>query len=170
MSIFTDVPPRLRRRYLKPPFMVPYGSVAFGVVGRVYIAPFDVPWKVIVDRIMYVVGAVAAGNVRLGIYEEGPTIDLPDAGNLLAESGSVAQPGTVRYHSLPIPETLLRPGRHHISIQGDDTTGEFYRVVRSTPTARFYDHAYGPFTDPCPVTAGLINTPLIMLRVSRNLS
>ena len=110
--------------------------------------------------------------MRIGIYREGPTIDLPDGGELVAESASVIQVGLATYtlDQIPIPATILTPGRYYMALQGDDVTGTFIRTVDYTTfIGRYYDHGYGVFTDPCPVTVLIATVPTFGVRVSQNI-
>jgi len=162
-----------KRRWLGPPLVVRHVAQTFGVAGRVWIGPIDVPWRVEVDAAVYCVGGTAAGNVRIGVYKEGDTIDRPDGGELVVESGSVAQPTTNALHLVDLPTTILEAGRYYVAIQGDDATGTFYTHTNATTggynPGRYYDHTYGPFEDPCPATLASTRFPIIFLRVSRNL-
>lgn len=144
------------------------GSRSFTVVGRMYLAPIQVPIKCTIDMIGYVIGATAAGNVRIGLYEVGSLgyPDLPDGGSLLVETGSLAQT-TVNYlHWGSIPDLQLDPGLYFIAVQGDDTTGTFrytenfgnfsHNTLGNVTSGRYYDiGAFGSFPDPCPTTGAL---------------
>lgn len=166
-----DAFPRFRKRWLESVAFFPVYNMPFLVVGRVYLAPFDVPWRVLIDAIAYYVMNVSAGNVRIGLYREGPTADDPDGGGLVVESGSVAQPGTTRLHIIPVADTLVEPGQYFVGLQGDDTTGTFSRGATEDTgvLSMYYDHAYGVFTDPCPATTITSYVLNAMLRVKRNL-
>jgi len=87
--------------------------------------------------------------------------DLPDGGVLLAESASEAQPGTNRIQWFTVPAVQLDAGLYFSGIQADDIAATFYRQVRYdswnplaglTYPSMYYDHGYGPFTNPCPAT------------------
>ena len=163
----------LKARYIRGP-LLPYGiaSTAFGAAGRVWLPPIDVPWPVIIDRIIYQVGATSAGNVRLGLYREGATADSPAGGVLVVESASVAQSTAYYLQMVTIAATVLTPGQYFVGIQGSDDSGTFeWSRDDASLLSQWYDVAggYGAFTDPCPaITKGLI-VPFIMLRVKENL-
>ena len=112
-------------------------------------------------------GSVQAGNVRLGLYREGPTPEIPDGGALVVETGSVAQIPGISIQLIAIPPTLLRRGKYWTGIQGDDVTGTYYTLRDDASVIdAMYDHPYGPFTDPCPAT-GMWQRPAHMfVRVS----
>jgi len=141
-------------------------------VGRVWISPFWIPYTVTVDRIAYTVGGTAAGNARMTLYNYGSLgfPDLPDAGTLIVETASEAQPGTFRQHTFTIASTTLTPNLYFVAIMGDDVGGTFAGSDRSTwepgnvDFGRRFDQAYAAFTDPCPVTVGGY-APLAWLRV-----
>ena len=134
------------------------------VVGTVYLMPLTISQTCIVDQIIYFVAATALGNVRLGIYREGTPPDLPDGGALVVESASVAQPGTNRFHFVPIANTVLIAGRYWIAIQGD-AVGTFRGVFDAASSIlRSFALVYGAFTNPCPATAAGTNCPAFMLR------
>lgn len=144
----------------------------FGNAGRAFLIPIDVPWPVIADRIIYGVGAVAAGNVRCAIYREGAAADSPAGGELVIESGSVAQPGAEELHSVVIADTLLIPGQYFLAIQGNDVAGTYFRsYAAGEQRAFYYDIAggYGSFTDPCPAVVVSSLHPYMKLRVKENL-
>jgi len=132
-------------------------SGSFGTAGRVYIAPIQIPWRVEVDMIAYIIRGTSAGEVRVGLYKEGPTPDKPDGGELVVESDSVPQIGTYRFHKIPIPDTILEPGLYFICLQGSDPDGTFqYADPGTDPDGLmgwYYDHTYGPFENPCPATS-----------------
>lgn len=143
-----------------------------GVVGQCNLATFSVPWPVVIDGIYYEVGGTSAGNVRAGIYEDGPAGDIADGGALLVESASVAQAGAQTAQFIPIPETVLKPGVYWIALQVSDATA----TIRSgSCTGDFNGHfynrggGYGPFTNPCPVTAAVNRMFHGGVRVATNL-
>jgi len=163
----------LKRRYITGP-LFPYsiGSLALGTAGRVYLIPIDIPWPVTIDRIIYQVGTTSAGNVRVGIYREGPTADSPTGGVLVVESASVAQ-STANYLQLAtVADTVLTPGQYFVGIQGDDVTGTLQKSSTGVGAAAFtYDRAggYGAFTNPCPTASAGVNVPYFALRVKEDL-
>lgn len=167
-------PPILRRRYLHGWSAAVLGTPAFTTAGRAWMNLIEVPWKVLVDRLIYQVGAVSAGNVRAGLYREGPTIDIPDGGSLVVESGSEAQGAISVVQALTIPETILTPGRYYLGVMGDDVTGQIRTTYGSAYSGvaypRYYNRVagYGSFTNPCPVTTSHGHPPWVALRVVRN--
>lgn len=173
----TDRSLLLQRRYLG--FTAPiteFSSVAFGTIGRGFLAPIDVPMKVEIDALVYQIGNAATGNVRLALYEEGATIDLPDGGTLIAESGNLSQdnPADVDRYTIS-PVEILEPGRYYGAIMGDDINGTFYRAFPSTTgditPGRYFDNSvgFGVFDDPCPVTLAIARAPALYLRVLRSI-
>lgn len=150
------------------------GNQAFGVAGRVFTAPIQVPCSVTIDRIGFFTSGVAAGNVRLSLYHVGSfgLPDLPDAGALVVESASVALGGLAnRVYLGTVANTALTPGLYFGAIQGD-TVGDGYRgsgnLYNNVSFTRTYDlGGYGPFTNPCPATVTRDwYTPFFMLRVT----
>lgn len=166
-----DAFPSFYGRWIESVVFYPEFSTPFGGVGRVHISQLAIPWTVEIDRLSYVVGPVSAGNVRMGLYREGPTADLPDGGGLIVESGSVAQIAAFSLHVITIPDTILRSGPYFLAVQGDDVTGTFLRAFTDNASvlARLYNQAYGPFTDPCPATGAYAYILSGLARVSRNL-
>ena len=147
-------------------------STAFGAAGRVILAPISVPWPVIVDRLLYSVGAAANGNVRMCIYREGSTPDSPQGGGLVVETASVAQSGINQLEMLPIPNTLLLPGQYFLGLQTDDVTATIWRTLdQVSDVSWYYDLAggYGPFADPCPAVASMTWLANTGVRIAQNL-
>jgi hypothetical protein len=126
-----------------------------------------------IDRLLYYVRTVAAGNVRAGIYREGATPYSPVGGALIAESGSVAMAAATTIQVLTIPDTILEPGNYWCGVQGDDVTGEFWAASTyddiGVRRSGWYDHPYGAFTDPCPPINSHAEGPWFELRIKRNL-
>lgn len=140
--------------------------------------PLVVPFQCTIDRLAYLVGGVSAGNVRIGLYRLGALgfPDLPDGGAVVVETGVLAQPGATRMHFATIPNMVLVPGIYFGAVQGDDITGTFrglntvyqwhHNVAGVVLPGRRYDHAFGPLTDPCPVTVGAY-LPYFAIRIAR---
>ncbi len=163
----------LKARYIRGP-LLPYGiaSSAFGTAGRVWVVPIDVPWPVIIDRIIYQVGSVSAGNVRVGLYREGETVDSAAGADLVVESASVAQSAAGYIQMVTVTATILTPGQYFGVIQGSNTTGTYQQSYDSALLfASYYNRTggYGAFTDPCPTLTGDYITPFLILRVKENL-
>lgn len=149
-----------------------YGSGNSGPISlaSVRTIPLYVPFTCTIDCLGYGVGTVASGNIRLGLYGLGALgyPDLPDAGNLLVETASLAQPGTVRIHLCTVDDTRLTPGIYFVALQTDDAaaTAIFIPVLMQlhhnvdglVSIHRMFDLAYGAFPDPCPVTADADNS------------
>ena len=171
-----DVYPIPSRRWITTKYNTPATqtiSATFAVIGRTSISLIDIPFDCIIDRLCYQVGAAAAGNARIGLYREGGTIDLPDGGTLVAESGSVAQPGTHRtvVNTLVPVEPMLTRGRYYVALQGDNITGTAWFMFDSASNfGRYYDHAYGAFGNPCPVTVVSDRSPVVGLRIKKVLA
>lgn len=160
-------------RYLRSSFLGLYNplSIAFGIAGRINIVPIDVAWAVVIDKIIYVVGSVAAGNVRLGIYRQGAE-DTPRAGALVVESASVPQAAVHTIQMVSVADTLLTPGQYYLAIQGDNATGTLWRYYDTGCSFAWrYDRGggYGAFTTPCPEVNAIIHLVGMMLRVKTNL-
>jgi len=163
----------LKARYIRG-LLMPYnlGNLAFGVAGRVGLVPIDVPWPVIIDRIIYQVGTTSSGNVRAGIYREGETADSAEGGALVVESASVAQLTATYIQMITVADTILTPGRYFAGIQGSSATGTFEGGIEAAGSViLYYDRAggYGAFTDPCPTLGAYGYGAFIMLRVKENL-
>ena len=166
MPHFGELQPCYRRWLHTPVIATVFGSTAFGAAGRVFLGQLIVPNTLEIDRIGYQVGTVSAGNIRLGLYREGPTPERPDGGALVVETGSVAQIAVTSLQLIAIPPTLLRRGRYWTAVQGDDVLGTYYMQRDDAGViGPFYDHAYGPFTDPCPVTAAWLRPAHMTVRV-----
>ena len=167
MPHFGELQPCYKRWLHTPILSCSFASNTFAVANRVYLGQLIVPNTLEIDRISYRVGAVSAGNVRLGIYREGPTPERPDGGALVVETGSVAQAAVSSLQMITIPATLLRRGKYWLAIQGDDVTGTYYmnRDDAGIIGCR-YIQVYGPFTDPCPATALDARPAHMFVRVS----
>lgn len=75
---------------------------------QAYFQPFRIDVGMTAVKMCYVVGATAAGNVDLGIYDA--------EFNLLVSSGATAQ-GTINtLQELDITDTVLRPGSYWMAI------------------------------------------------------
>lgn len=163
----------LRNRYLSSVVVGAWGGhTGFVTAGRVHLSPVDVPWPVIVDRIIWLVGNNATGNVRLGIYEEGGAADSPTGADLVVESASIAIPGTQRYHLATIADTTLEPGQYFLGLQASSTLARYYHAWDTGNSIGFYYNrggGYGAFTDPCPALIAYARIPLMYLRVKENL-
>lgn len=163
----------LQARYLQTCFPVIEALSTLGIAeGDVYLEPLDIWWPVIIDRLVWQVAA-QGGNLRMGIYREGPTIDLPDGGELVVESASVACPAANTIHLLPIADTLLVAGRYWVGLQADATFGQLRRALVSNaglqPVRYTRAGGYGAFTDPCPVTNAHLYPVFYWVRVAQNL-
>ncbi len=168
------------RRWLSNlPFLGPSGpnNRAFGTIGRVFLTEIQIPFTLTIDLLGYVTGTAVAGNVRVGLYERGAVgwPDLPDGGDLVVETGSFAQGVGTRMPSFgAIADTQLTPGSYYLGVQGDDIAGAYYSVnsrlrahetLGNAQVGFRYDHGYGVFTDPCPVTTDDY-PPFVYLRVA----
>jgi len=163
----------LYARYLWGPLLPrQIASVPFAAAGRIYLAPIDVPRPVTIDRIIYQVGGVQAGNVRLGVYREGATADSSVGADLVVESASVAQAAANYIQMVTVADTILTPGQYFPAIQGDNATGTFYKSYGYPGLAiGYYNRAggYGAFTDPCPALTGISYVLFVGLRIKENL-
>lgn len=145
------------------------------VVGRVMAAMFDIPVTAMLDGVAYVVGATAAGNVRVGIY--GPlasrTTDTCEAAPLLVESASTAQDGINTPQLITFTATLAEAGVYYAALEGSDVTGTYMRLIDQSQApgvlTAYYDRAggYGALTNPCPaVTESGTSVPGLRVRVA----
>lgn len=137
-------------------------------VGRVTVAPIELPLRVTLDRLCYVCG-IAAGNVRLGIYAD--NAGLPDGGALLADTGSLA--AVLNNDGKAIANIQLGPGLIWVAFQNDGALSAFvyqpFSPQGGTLTVRTFAQAYGAFPDPCPVTAEIVfvsESPYLFVRVA----
>ena len=166
MPHFGELQPCYYRWLHTPMLAFSPGPVAFTIAGRVFLSQLIVPKNLRIDRLAYHVGNVSAGNVRLGLYREGPAAELPDGGAVVVETGSVAQVAVERLQLTVIPSTQLVRGRYWLCVQGDDVTGTYrYQRDDANTIGRAYDHPYGPFTDPCPATFATSRYPHMVARV-----
>lgn len=96
-------------------------SVAF-VDELIYFFPFRIYEPAVAVKMSYVVGATAAGNVDLGIYDS--------QGNLIVSTGLTAQ-GTINtLQELDITDTLLNPGQYFMAIKCTDGTGTAFLTTQ----------------------------------------
>lgn len=164
--------PVLRARYLWVTMFSPVeGANAFGIAGKVFIAPLDISWPIIIDRLIYIVGSTSAGGVRLGLYREGATADSPAGAELVVESGSVAQAAASTIQMVTVPQTVLIAAQYFLAIQGNNVTGTFQRTTDtglSFGKSYIRGGGYGAFTDPCPAVATW-EIPIGGVRVVQNL-
>lgn len=106
--------------------MTSAGSGAFSDE-LVHFYPFVLYEPAIAVKMSYIVGATAAGNVDLGIYDSQE--------NLLVSTGLTAQ-GTINtLQEIDITDTLLNPGVYFMAIKCTDGTGTGFRVSRSDEIA-----------------------------------
>ena len=144
-------------------------------LGTVCLVPIEVPVPLTIDMIGYEVGGAAVGNVRLGLYPRNVVgfPDLPDGGALTLETAPLAQPGAGRIHWATVPNTALLQGQYFMGIQTDDAAATFnisisfwhHNVLGLAQPARSYAQVFGPFTNPCPVTAPYSNAFHAYMRV-----
>lgn len=128
-------------------------------VARVYLLQVVVPAACTVDGIAYIVGAVSAGNVRLGIC--GPVAvgtDTALAAPVVVESASVAQSTINLPQLVALTPTVLQAGVYYATFQGDTGTGTYMRhgnQLQAPGVSQTYDRGggYGAFTDPTPAVA-----------------
>lgn len=156
-------------RYLwsTPEFTV-LQNLTMNVAGLVYLSPLDVPFGSTVDRIIPRWSGVVAGNVRVGIYEEGG-VDTPQGGDLLVESASTVVAGINRWQLIAVADTVLSPGQYYIAIQSQ---GVGCRIISEQDAGSSFAYnfnnsiGYGAFDDPCPVVAMLDRIPRLGIRLA----
>lgn len=157
-------------------YLAPWSSfTASFTVGQVYLAPIEVFVPLTIDRLIYGISG-AAGNIRIGLYERGVIgfPDLPDGGDLVAEAGPLAQPGAARYHFSTVPNTGVLQGVYFMALQGDNAGGQWrsslvtwhHNVAGAVNPGRQFAQAFGPFTDPCPITVGQSALLYALMRVA----
>jgi hypothetical protein len=148
------------------------GAFPSEAAGRVYLCPIDIAWPVIVDRIIYKIGAATNGNLRAGIYRQGATPDSPAGGVLMVESASIAAGVAFALQAITIVDTLLIPGQYFVALQWDNNVSTFEEIYDESLAYVFYYNrggGYGAFTSPCPAITGHTRGVRCMLRVKTNL-
>lgn len=124
-------------------------------VARCYLVQFTLATARQINGISYVVGAVAAGNVRAAIIGPIVTADTAEGAPVLVESASVAQ-GTINSPQLvSLTATAAAAGIYYAALQADDVTGTYMRVgnqLQAAGISQTYDRAggYGAFTATTP--------------------
>jgi hypothetical protein len=131
-------------------------------VGYVHLLPIRCYVDHTLERLWYVVGGAESGSVRMAIYNDGGG-NLPDGGNLVAETNSVAQ-ATADYMQLLAINQALLAGNYWIALQVSLGSTTFNRTSTPADTTdelgtiphqpRYYVRGggYGAFTNPCPNT------------------
>lgn len=163
------------QRVIMTPMTWGAGVQAFGAIGRVFLAMVVAPWDMIIDRLMFLSGTTTTGNVRMGIYREGATIDLADGGALVAESGSTAKAANVM-QVLTIPNTFLKAGRYYVGVMSDTITDQYRSNTFATNPDRLGESwfanggGYTNFNNPCPATGGASAPPIVGVRVKQVLA
>lgn len=105
-------------------------SAAWPAANRAIYVPIALAAPYRVQRVWWINGATANGNVDCGIYR------ATDAGgDLLASTGAVAQSGTdvPQYASLAL---LLGPGEYYLGLSLSSGTGTTHRIAASIPVSR----------------------------------
>jgi len=136
--------------------------------GDVFLSRLDIPFTMTIDRIAYPMGLSAVGNVRLGIYRQGPVLDLPDAGALVAQTALVPQATPFELQFIPIAPTRLTLGAYWGAITGDTFgwTRSTMMVESSLETRYYLSGVPGALTNPCPITVLEQNCNAFFLRVT----
>jgi hypothetical protein len=153
---------RYPKPYMKliPPIFsgIIHSRYSFGTIGRVFLTPVQVPFKCIVDAVMYEVGGTRAGSVRIGLYKVVSGYK-PDGGPLVVQSGSEPQHSAYTWRFIRIPQTVLEPGLYYLGIMGSNTTGTFGGPMvegydAEQPSGRYFDNpaGYAPYPSTCPTT------------------
>ena len=141
------------------------------VVGQVYLCPFDVPYPLTIDGLVYITDAFGApNNSRMGIWDETGAMDIADGGVMQVESASVPLVANNRFGVNPVVATALNPGQHWLGIMGDNVNILFRKTDDLTLTwARNFANSigYGALDTPIPVTGGTQNTyPILGIRIA----
>lgn len=159
-------PPYWRYRWAHPY----YGSPSwFAVIlSRINLAPIDIPWDMTIDRLIFFSSAVSAGNIRLGLYEEGGIADDPAGGALVVETAAVASAGINVIQQITIPNTALTRGQYYLAFQGDNTGLRVLATWDNTSALSYTavnPAGWAAFPNPCPATAGYSRIHLAGIRV-----
>jgi hypothetical protein len=142
-------------------------------VGRAFLAQFSLNGPRLIDGVAYIVGATAAGNVRVGII--GPIATTADAATgapVLAQSASVAQGTANTMQVVTFTATWASAGIYYAALMGDNVTGTYMRLgnqAQAPGITLTYDRAggYGAFTDPTPATTDSgISVPGLRVRLA----
>lgn len=162
-----------RQRFIKPYQWVLAATSVANTVGRVYLELFEVPEGTTVDAIIFIKGAVQAGNVRVGIYGPVVTEEIAAGTDLVVESADTAvSAGTNTAQIVPLTATRLRKGRYYAAIEFSNVTNEHMRYGNQRQVVGFtyyYDRAsgYGALTTPCPATTDSASAfPAIHIRTT----
>ena len=137
------------------------GSSQTGVVGRVHLAPFQVPRLLTIDRIIYriLTQGGASTTVRLGIYPS--SLSIPDNQTVLLDAGTFAADAGTGFFERTIADTQLTQGLWFVALETEDTTivlSRYTTGARTGITAKswgcYYARVggYGALTTPCPAT------------------
>ena len=134
-----------------------------------YLNPVQIPFDLTVDRIGWANAGVSAGNVRAGLYRDNG--DTPVGGALVFETGAVAMGLVSQKQDVIIPDTVLTRGLYWFIFQNDNDTARFIYIHSPLSIGGFlqsyrYDHAFAPFTDPCPASVVRMRPPWMYLRVA----
>lgn len=157
----------LYQRYIKGIFEGNLSSTTF-VTDRVYLLPIQILFPMAVDRCILQYAAIAAGNIRAGIYRDNG--DTPVGGALIVESAGIPKIGINQKHEVPIADTILLPGLYWMAFVSDENLSTYWLVQpvwRSGGTLTSHEYAlgaFGPLDDPCPATATEGNVPYCALR------
>lgn len=165
LALHHDHPPGYHRHV----FALNAGGNRTPTVNRVYLTPFVVWYPMTIDQLIYSKGSAVAGNVRGCIYES--INDLPDGGQLLADSGPIAMsPGVNIKQALDLPDTRLDPALYYCGFQWSDAGARYLDCGTRTqrgdpPNGRYYTPGAFALTDPCPATLSYYIHPAALLRI-----
>lgn len=90
-------------------------SNTWPVANQAIYVPFFTPAPYTVVKLLTFNGAVASGNIDVGLYAAD--------GTRLVSSGSTAQAGTTVIQEFDVTDTVLAPGWYYLAVAKDDTTG-----------------------------------------------
>lgn len=152
------------------------GTMGIDIVAtanRVCLSPVDIPFRVTVDRIAYIQGDGASGNVIAGIYyDNGGT---PVGANLVVSSVSAAvTAGRLQKKEVTIPATQLDPSLYWLALIF--SVGGMANLLRhftaddplrtgGSLNPCYYGAAAFALEEPCPAVTLMDNLP-IYLRVA----
>lgn len=139
-------------------------STAVGTINQAWFYPFRLYETATVVKLSLVIGATAAGNIDIGVYDA--------QGNLLVSSGSTAQGSTSTLQSIDVTDTTLQPGTYWMAVMGSDATGTWFARLAAdellVPYAYALQQTTGGFGLPNPATmsrSSATTMPLIAMGV-----
>lgn len=119
-------------------------SAAWPAANRAFACPLYLDFDYPMQRMWWVNGSTAAGNVDIGIYDA--------RNNLLLSSGATAQAGTSAFQYVT-KQALLRRGAYWLALSLSSTSGTLQRSnTLSTAVLRLSGYAQMASAHPLPAT------------------